>query len=61
MSLVPRALLVLALALAACRGGVKSGLRTTSESSAESSPAAPAPTPPTSSTRRIEYYKISDG
>ena len=65
MPVAARALLVLLLALAGCRGGVKAGLAQRAGSPAGAAPAegppAPAPTVAESPTRRIEYYKISDG
>ena len=63
MPVVARALLVLFLALAACRGGVKAGRAQKAGGTAGVAPAAgtPAPAVARAPTRRIEYYKISDG
>ena len=72
MPWVPRATVaasaVLLLAFAACRGGVKSGLRAWEREVAAPPAVAPPPPAPLASAPpvrpqvwRIEYYKISDG
>jgi len=56
---------VLGVALAACRGGVKSGLAARLPEvppAVAAAPAGPGPAAPvTPVVYRIEYYKISDG